>query len=514
MEARAPSLGHTAVAASRRRPAIVRGWRAPVSGEQLRVLAAEQAALRRVATLVARGVGPEEVFAAVTEEAGRLLSVEYAHLGRFEPDAAMTILAASGRSVDQFPVGRRWSLGGNNISTIVFETGRPARIDSFADSSGPLGDAAREDGVGSAVGTPVIVEGRLWGVMATGSILEQPLPVDTEARLASFTELLATAIANAESRAELARLAEEQAALRRVATLVARGTPPQEVFAAVTEEVGRLLGAHLAGMARYESDDTLTVLATWAAEGEHPLVPGPWPLEGGDLASTISRTGRSVRIDDYHDVPGRIAAFVREGLGIRASVGSPIVVEGRLWGALFVHSKQTAEPLPRDTESRLTGFTELVATAIANAESRSELARLADEQAALRRVATLVARGTPPQKVFAAVIEEVAQLLPVEFAAMGRYESDGTMTTVATSSPGHDRIPVGGRWSLEGKNVSTIVAKTGRPARVDSYANASGEVGVTAREEGIGSGVGAPVIVEGHLWGVMATYSRFEQPLP
>ena len=154
--------------------------------------------------------------------------------------------------------------------------------------------------------------------------------------------------------------------------------PPEELFAAVTEEVGRLLGTDLAGMARYESHDTVTVVATWAAEdehgGAHPLVPGPWPLEGGDLASMISRTGRPVRIDDYHGVPGRIAAFVRDELGIGSSVGSPIVVEGRLWGALFVHSKQTHQPLPRDTESRLTGFTELVATAIANAESRAALA--------------------------------------------------------------------------------------------------------------------------------------------
>jgi signal transduction histidine kinase len=343
-----------------------------LSGEQLRVLAEEQAALRRVATLVARGVAPEEVFAAVTEEAGRLMSVEYASLGRYEPDGAI-IVAVWSRTGHHVPVGRRWSLGGKNVSTLVFQTGRPARIDSFADASGPPGDVGREYGVGSGVGTPVIVEGRLWGVMATHSPLGQPLPADTEARLASFTELVATAIANAESRAGLARLAVEQAALRRVATLVARGAPPEELFAAVTEEVGRLLGTHLAGMARYESDDTLTVLATWAAEGEHPLVPGPWPLEGGDLASTIWRTGRPVRIDDYHGVPGRIAAFVRDELGIGSSVGSPIVVAGRLWGALFVHSKQTHQPLPRETESRLMGFTELVATAIANAESRAEL---------------------------------------------------------------------------------------------------------------------------------------------
>jgi signal transduction histidine kinase len=350
---------------------------APLSGEELRVVAEEQAALRRVATLVARGAPPEEVFAAVTEEVARLLSVEYAGLSRYETDGTATILAGAGKSGAGVPVGRRSTLAGKNVNTLVFETGRPARIDCYADASGPLGVAAREHEVGSGVGTPVIVEGRIWGVMATYASVGQPLPADTEARLANFTELLASAIANAESRAGLARLVREQAALQRVATLVARAAPPEELFATVTEEVGLLLGTHLAGMARYDSDDTVTVLATWAAEdehgGAHPLVPGPWPLEGGDLASTIARTGRPVRIDDYRGVPGRIAAFVRDELGIRSSLGSPIFVEGRLWGALFVHSKQTGEALPRDSGSRLTGFTELVATAIANAQSRAEL---------------------------------------------------------------------------------------------------------------------------------------------
>ena len=347
---------------------------APLSGDDLRGLAEEQAALRRVATLVARGAAPEEVFAAVTAEIGRLLPVDSAGLGRYEPGGTLTFVASWGRAVDFVPVGSRWSVGGKNIGTIVFETGRPARID-YADAPGPVGAAAREKGVRSSVATPVIVEGCLWGAVGVGSSGEQPLPADTEARLASFTELLATAIANAESRAEVIRLAEEQVALRRVATLVARGAAPGELFAAVTGEAGRLLGAHLAGMARYESDDTVTVLATWADEGEqHPLVPGPWPLEGGDLASTVFRTGRSVRIDDYHGIPGRIAAFVREELGICSSVASPVVVEGRLWGVLFLHSKQARQPFPRDTESRLGGFTELVATAIANAESRAALA--------------------------------------------------------------------------------------------------------------------------------------------
>src|SRR5207237_7562884 len=88
----------------------------------------------------------------------------------------------------------------------------------------------------------IVVDGRPWGAISVSSA-EEPLPSDTEERLEKFTELLATAIANAESSEALARLAEEQAALRRVATLVARGLRPAEVFSAVSKEVGRLFGA-------------------------------------------------------------------------------------------------------------------------------------------------------------------------------------------------------------------------------------------------------------------------------
>jgi signal transduction histidine kinase len=344
--------------------------------DDLRVLAEEQAALRRVATLVARGATPEEVFAAVAEEVGQLIPVDLATMCRYDSGRMLTFVASWGGVSERFPVGSQGALGGINVGTVVFETGRPVRIDHYAErASGVQGARVRDAGVRSAVGTPIIVEGRLWGVISAASSLEQPLPPDTEARLASFTELVATAIANAQSRAALARLAQEQAALRRVATLVARGVPPEEVFAAVTAEAGQLLGAHLAGMGRYESDQAVTVLATWPAEdGDHPLVPGPWPLEGGDLASAVFQTGRPVRIDDYRGVPGRIAAFVRDELGIGSSVASPILDEGRLWGVLFLHSKLARQPFTPDTESRLTGFTELVATAIANAENLAALA--------------------------------------------------------------------------------------------------------------------------------------------
>src|SRR6202020_327947 len=104
----------------------------------------------------------------------------------------------------RFPVGSRWVLGGRNVGTLVFRTGRPARVDYRAESSsGPLGAGIREAGLRSAIGTPIVVEGRLWGTISVASQREQPLPADTEARLVSFTELVATAIANADSRAEL-----------------------------------------------------------------------------------------------------------------------------------------------------------------------------------------------------------------------------------------------------------------------------------------------------------------------
>jgi signal transduction histidine kinase len=167
-------------------------------------LADQQAALRRVATLVAHGTPPEKLFAAVTEEVGQLLPVGSAAMDRFDPDGMFTTVAAWSRERVAFPVGRRWPPEGKNVTTLVFETGSPARVDDFADASGPVGVAAREAGYRSAVGTPIIVEGRLWGVMTAASAAEKPLPVETEARLASFTELVATAIANAESRTDLA----------------------------------------------------------------------------------------------------------------------------------------------------------------------------------------------------------------------------------------------------------------------------------------------------------------------
>src|SRR6266496_3646380 len=169
----------------------------------------------------------------------------------------------------------------------------------------------------------------------------------------------------------LGRLADQQIALRRVATLVAGGVPAAEVFAAVAEEAGRVMNAEIVNIARYEPDGTVTVMAGWSERGGHMPVGGRFTLEGPTLAGPISRTGRPARIENYQAAVGSIASFLEE-LGIRSGVGSPIVVNGRLWGLVSVLSPGP-DPPPPDTEQRLEEFTELVATAISNTHARAEL---------------------------------------------------------------------------------------------------------------------------------------------
>jgi len=195
---------------------------------------------------------------------------------------------------------------------------------------------------------------------------------NAEDRLAEFTELVAAAIANSQAHEELTRLAEEQAALRRVATLVARGGPPAEVFEAVIAEVGRLATADAAALSRFETDGTLTIIGGWSKTGGYVAVGTRHPLGRGTLGRLVFDTRSPGRVDSYAEASGSLAGVVRDDMGWRSAVGAPIIVEGRLWGVVGIGST-TRRPLPEDTEARLAEFTELVATAIANAESRREI---------------------------------------------------------------------------------------------------------------------------------------------
>jgi len=180
--------------------------RDPADQARLRQIAEEQAALRRVAMLVARGEPPEAVFAAVAEEVGGLLEVDYTVLIRSDPEDMITVVGgwtATGVAPPS-PVGSRFEVGGRNVSTLTLRTGRPARLDAYVDVTGSIGNTGADDwGFRSSVGVPISVEGRPWGLLLVAYTRDQQLPADTEARLASFTELVATAVANADSRAQL-----------------------------------------------------------------------------------------------------------------------------------------------------------------------------------------------------------------------------------------------------------------------------------------------------------------------
>jgi signal transduction histidine kinase len=151
---------------------------------------------------VAQGAAPAEVFEAVSAEVAQLLPADAAALTRYETDGTVTALGGWTSSGGYVHVGTRFALEGT-VSGLIFETGRPGRISDYAGKPGVAAAAAREMGWRSSVGAPITVEGRLWGALAVVATGDRPLPLDTEGRLAEFTELVATAVANAESRAQL-----------------------------------------------------------------------------------------------------------------------------------------------------------------------------------------------------------------------------------------------------------------------------------------------------------------------
>ncbi len=331
----------------------------------------EQAALRRVATLVAREATPADVFAAVAEEAARTLEVALTAVVRFEPDGTATQVGVWGAE-NPFPIGTSWALDEQSVSGTVARTGRAARVDDYGEVSGAIAATlARRAGIRTAVGVPVVVDGRTWGVIMALSTAQRPLPPGTENRLAEFTELIATAIANAQARDELRRLLDEQAALRRVATLVARGAPADAVFDAVCGEAGGLIGASSVNLVHFTSDEFNLTVAGWSLRDTHVPTGTRLPLAGDTINHAIRTSGAPARVDGYEAATGALGRLIRER-GIGAEVGAPVVVEGRLWGALIVGVEPGAT-LPAGVEQRVASFAELIGTAIANATSRSEL---------------------------------------------------------------------------------------------------------------------------------------------
>ncbi len=475
----------------------------------LRRLAEEQGALRRVATRVADEAPPDVVFASVAREIARILPADRCAMGRFEAGNFMTIVAYWSDEEAQVPVGTRIDLQGDDVTAAVRQIRRPILIDDHEAFSGPLIDYARALGAlpRSTVAAPIFVEGRLWGSIFASTMTAE-IPRGNESRVVDFTELLATAIANTEARRELAQVAAEQRALGTAATLIASGASTSEIFTAITTLASELFEVPFAGLVRYEPEKNATLVAGCAACSGY--VGGTWVLPDDDpgIVRAVVRSRRPARTDDHSGVHGPLGEAARS-LGVGSVVGVPVLVADSVWGVLAVGAAQQGPPLPADTSDRLVGFTKLVTTALINAETRANLRRLADEQAALRRVATLVAVGAEPTELFSAVSAEVAQLFEADWAAVGRYDSDGSGAVLVGVSEDLPGLPVGTRSGLDEGIVAGEIYRTGRPARNDNVETARAIADAPRQFVALGftSTVGAPIVVEGELWGYVAASS-------
>jgi signal transduction histidine kinase len=467
-------------------------------------LAEEQAALRRVATLVAEGAAPAAVFDAAVNEVCGLLGAS--QVGLMQPDSPheMTLLAHAGDRPVELEVGMRMPLEPDSVTGRVVATGRSARIHADERGDGTVARLVRRNDVTVSFGTPIVVAGAPWGVITANWSRDQTPPEDAEVRLDKFAQLLATAIAGAESRKEIGRLGAEQEALRRVATLVAEQVPAAELFAKVGEEVANLFGEGIdAAMLRFEPGEQATVVAVTAPEEPGGIHVGArMPIQGGSVASRIYRERRLVRVDDYTEAGGVIADRAKRHT-IRAAIGCPIMVEGRMWGSIAV-GNHTGEPFPPDAERRITQFADLVATAIANAQARAEVERLAEDQAALRRVATLVARGAAPNEVFEAAIAEVQALLDASQVGLLRFDEPDHAAILAQSRELTAVLGSATSVPLDGDSAVARVFATGRVARLDVRGDTDGTIADLARRNNVISSVAAPVTIEGRTWGAIA----------
>ena len=316
---------------------------------------------------------------------------------------------------------------------------------------------------------------------------------------------MAVAVVNGEARGQLQDLADEQAALRRVAELAARDARAEEVLSVVATETSVLAGVEFGMVLRYDDRQGGSRIVALAGAPAGFAVGMPAPGTGDGAAQRVWRTGRSALIDDLGAMDGPWSRMAHAS-GFTTSAAVPIVIRGGLWGALVVVGRGEAFPPP--IEEHLANFAELAGTAVSAADARQELRWLADEQAALRRVAELVARGATLAEVFMAAATEASTMLGDLAAALLRYDDGDVAVVVAVcNSP----VPLGLGVPVDDSNDFGTVRRTGRPARTDNFAATS--LADVAVAYGVGAGVAVPVTVEGRVWGAL-TASTTDSPLP
>ena len=331
---------------------------------ELQSLVAEQTALRRVATLVASGAKDDELIKAVTSEVAQLVGAQRSGLLRWDGE---TIRVLGDWSDDGTPTlsGRVFSIGGDTISVRVIESGAPARVESIDDLKTDFGRARwKEVGIHASIGAPIVVNGRVWGVItASRTTPKDTFPPGAEQRLGDFAALVAQAVANSDARREVAALAEEQASLRRVATLVAGGRPKPDVLEATTREAGVIFDAQAVLFVCWEGvQDEVVVQGGWSTGVGPLLAPGDLyhPAPGGPTLSVLE-TGYACRGSEESPE-----------LGNRSVIGAPVIIKANLLGA-FVALRPPESPFPAGAEIRLRSFGDLLAQSIANSQAQDEM---------------------------------------------------------------------------------------------------------------------------------------------
>jgi signal transduction histidine kinase len=239
---------------------------------------------------------------------------------------------------------------------------------------------------GAATAIVVVCSITIWntaqenGPFVRDSITDSLLATQLFIATAALTSLLLAAVTAERTRAARAlgvaeetqrALADEQAALRRVATLVASEAPPSRVFAQVTEEVGKLLALPGASVMQFDGSNSARVVGGWSDDGRLLFPVGATlELDGDTVVAKVLRSGSAQRVERYADASGALAETVR-GFGYRAAVAAPVSVGGKVWGVLAAASK---DPLSAGLEQKLCDFADLVAQALANADAYEKLA--------------------------------------------------------------------------------------------------------------------------------------------
>jgi signal transduction histidine kinase len=331
---------------------------------ELERLFEEQSALRHIATLVAKGASDSELIGAVTSETARLFEADRAGVSRWEGDT-IRVIGDWTREDTPTATGRPYAFGGDTLGARVVHSGAAARVDSVDELQTEFArERWRELGICASIGAPIIVDGRVWGIItASRATADDPFPPESEQRLADFAALIAQAIANSEARREVAALAEEQAALRRAATLVAGGRAYTEVLEVVTREAGAIFAAEAVFHVRWEGvQDEVVVHGGWTDESGTPLAPQTRYHPGpGSPTLRVLETGFATR--------GHEAS---EELGPRCVIAAPVIIQANLFGAL-VALRPRGNAFPPGAEIRLRSFADLLAQSIANHEAQQEM---------------------------------------------------------------------------------------------------------------------------------------------